>query len=131
MEYYNEKGSVAVDTRQTTLHNKDAEHDAHIEGFVVDDLGFTSNDRKDMQRMGKEQELKRNFRLISSVAFTSCVMGTWEILLTTSTPALIAGGSPGLFWSMVWAYVGQTFVVLSLAEMASMAPTAGGGSSRD
>lgn len=52
-------------------------------------------------------------------------MGTWEILLTSNTPALLAGGSAGLFWSVCWAYAGQAFVVLSLAEMASMAPTAG------
>lgn len=32
----------------------------------------------------------------------------------------------GLFWSLCWAYTGQFFIVLSLAEMASMAPTAGG-----
>lgn len=52
-------------------------------------------------------------------------MGTWEILLTSNTPALLAGGSAGLFWSVCWAYCGQFFVVLSLAEMSSMAPTAG------
>jgi len=84
------------------------------------------NDRRDMQRMGKKQELMRNFRVISSIGFTTCVMGTWEILFTTNTQALISGGSAGLFWSMVWTYLGQTFIVLSLAEMASMAPTAGG-----
>jgi choline transport protein len=32
----------------------------------------------------------------------------------------------GLFWSLCWAYTGQFFIVLSLAEMAAMAPTAGG-----
>jgi len=36
------------------------------------------------------------------------------------------GGLAGLFWSVVWTSIGQFFVVLSLAEMASMAPTAGG-----
>ena len=64
-------------------------------------------------------------RFLTSVGFTCCVMGTWEILLTSNTPALLAGGSAGLFWSVCWAYAGQAFVVLSLAEMASMAPTAG------
>ncbi|KAF7595508.1 hypothetical protein BBP40_005844 [Aspergillus hancockii] len=88
--------------------------------------GFTINDQRDMQRMGKKQELRRNFRLISTIGFTTCVMGTWEILLTSNTPGLTAGGRPGLFWSLVWAYCGQTFIVLSMAEMSSMAPTAGG-----
>ncbi|KAK3176011.1 hypothetical protein OEA41_007333 [Lepraria neglecta] len=89
-------------------------------------VGFTYHDRMDMRRMGKKQELMRNFRTFSSIAFTTCVMGTWEILLTANTQGLIAGGSAGLFWSLVWAYAGQAFVILSLAEMASIAPTAGG-----
>ena len=88
--------------------------------------GYTYQDKLDMERMGKPQELLRNFRTLSSIAFTSCCMGTWEILLTVSTPGLIAGGSAGLFWSLIWVYIGQAFVVLSLAEMASMAPSAGG-----
>ncbi|KAK4903659.1 hypothetical protein LTR66_017999, partial [Elasticomyces elasticus] len=45
-------------------------------------VGYTSNDRRDMKRMGKKQELRRNFRIISTIGFTTCVMGTWEILLT-------------------------------------------------
>ncbi|EKM57710.1 uncharacterized protein PHACADRAFT_90968 [Phanerochaete carnosa HHB-10118-sp] len=85
-----------------------------------------ANDQRDMQRMGKKQEFSRSFRFVTSIAFTSCVMGTWELILTTSTPALIAGGTAGLFWSTIWGYIGQAFIVLSLAEMSSMAPTAGG-----
>lgn len=88
--------------------------------------GFTVHDQLDMKRMGKKQEFRRNFRFLTTVGFTCCVMGTWEILLSSNTQALTAGGSAGLFWSVCWAYVGQTFVVLSLAELASMAPTAGG-----
>src|SRR5436309_11927856 len=70
-------------------------------------------------------------------------MGTWEIILTyakfnrsepnanktncsANTQGLIAGGLSGLFWSLCWTYLGQFFIVLSLAEMAAMAPTAGG-----
>ena len=38
---------------------------------------FTEHDQRDMKRMGKKQELLRNFRIFTSIAFTSCVMGTW------------------------------------------------------
>lgn len=48
------------------------------------------------------------------------------MLLVASTEGLVAGGVAGLFWSYIWTYVGNAFVVLSLAEMASMAPTSGG-----
>jgi hypothetical protein len=44
----------------------------------------------------------------------------WEYLLIACVPALINGGSGGLFWSYIWTLVGFTFVELSLAEMASM-----------
>ena len=96
---------------------------------ALDDVvkqGFTVKDQQDMRRMGKEQEFRRNFRFLTTVGFTCCVMGTWEILMTSNTQALLAGGSAGLFWSLGWAYLGQTFIVLSLAEMSAMAPTAGG-----
>lgn len=88
--------------------------------------GFTVADQQDMNRMGKQQQFRRNFRFITTVGFTCCVMGTWEILMVSNTQALLAGGSAGLFWSLCWSYCGQAFIVLSLAEMSSMAPTAGG-----
>lgn len=88
--------------------------------------GFTVHDQQDMDRMGKQQQFRRNFRFVTTVGFTCCVMGTWEILMTSNTQALLAGGSAALFWSLCWCYLGQTFIVLSLAEMSSMAPTAGG-----
>ena len=92
---------------------------------VAEDVArnFTQNDQRDMRRMGKKQELLRNFRIFTSIAFTSCVMGTWEILLTSNYPALVAGGLAGLWWQMIWCYIGQTFIVISLSEMSSMAPT--------
>lgn len=39
---------------------------------------------------------------------------------------LVDGGTAGMFWSYCWVIFGQFFIVLSLAEMSSMAPTAGG-----
>lgn len=39
---------------------------------------------------------------------------------------LVDGGPAGLIWSFIWTWFGFSTVMLSLAEMASMAPTAGG-----
>jgi len=36
---------------------------------------------------------------------------------------LLDGGPAGLIWSFVWTWSGFSMVMLSLAEMASMAPT--------
>ncbi|KAL3420001.1 amino acid transporter [Phlyctema vagabunda] len=89
-------------------------------------LGSTFADRKDMDRMGKIQELRRNFRPLSSFSFTVVIQGTWEALLVATTQGLGNGGLAGLFWMYIWTFLGMGLVNLSLAEMASMAPTAGG-----
>lgn len=127
-EYYEmQKEAVMADRESPERGNANAL--SANEWNELDDAakeGFTVNDQMDMKRMGKKQEFRRNFRFLTTVGFTCCVMGTWEIILTSNTQALLAGGSAGLFWSLVWAYTGQTFIVFSLAEMASMAPTAGG-----
>lgn len=86
----------------------------------------SQSDKKDMVRMGKVQELRRNYRPLSALAFTVIIQGTWEVLLTATTQGLVDGGPAGLIWSYVWTFIGFTFIVASLAEMASMAPTAGG-----
>lgn len=51
------------------------------------------------------------------------------VVLTTisaTSTGLSDGGPAGLIWSFVWTWFGFSTVMLSLAEMASMAPTAGG-----
>lgn len=93
-------------------------------GEFTSDAG--SQDGKDMARMGKKQEFSRNFNWISSVGFTSCTMGTWEFVALNTYQMLVDGGLACMFWSYTWVIVGQFFIVLSLAEMSSMAPTAGG-----
>ena len=39
---------------------------------------------------------------------------------------LYNGGLPGLFYSYIWTFVGFGFIIASISEMASMAPTSGG-----
>lgn len=87
---------------------------------------YTYNDKADMHRLGKKQELRRNFRFTSILGFVAIAMGTWEVILSATAAGLTNGGTGG----MVWMFVGSFFffgtIVLSLAEMSSMAPTAGG-----
>jgi hypothetical protein len=51
----------------------DQYHD-HLRGSRSDH-GFTKNDRVDMRRMGKQQELRRDFRALSALAFTVILQG--------------------------------------------------------
>ena len=43
--------------------------------------GYTKADRAEMHRMGKKQELRRNYRPLSALAFTVMIQATWEVLL--------------------------------------------------
>lgn len=120
MQLDGEKTSARADMKASSFD--DSESGSH----TVLSKGHTQNDKADMSRMGKEQELRRNYRLVSAIAFTVIIQGTWEVLLTATYQGLVDGGPAGLIWSYIWTFIGFTFVMLSLAEMASMAPTAGG-----
>ena len=41
----------------------------------------TERDQLDMRRVGKEQELRRNFKFISVLGFTAVLMCSWEAIL--------------------------------------------------
>ena len=56
------------------LSDKGDYHD-HLRGSRSGDNGFTKNDRSDMRRMGKQQELRRDFRALSALAFTVILQG--------------------------------------------------------
>src|SRR5687767_5485114 len=47
-------------------------------------------------------------------------------MIVASYTGLVDGGLAGLFYSYIWTFIGMSFVNVSLAEMASMAPTSGG-----
>ena len=42
----------------------------------------TAGDQQDMYRMGKQQELRRNFRFVSIFGYSMVLMATWETILT-------------------------------------------------
>ncbi|KJX99138.1 amino acid permease like protein [Zymoseptoria brevis] len=84
------------------------------------------HDNRDMRRLGKKQELKRRFRFFSIVGYVIVLGLTWEFTLTTSIFSLANGGTAGAIWLTLVVTCGMFFVMLSMAELASMAPTSGG-----
>ena len=50
----------------------------------ADSFGGNGHDQHDMDRMGKKQELRRNFEFISIVGFISILQATWESTLVAS-----------------------------------------------
>lgn len=83
-------------------------------------------DLQDMERMGKQQLFRRDFKLFPSFAFVILVQLTWVCLLTSNSEGLIDGGRAGTLWSTIWTFLGFLPVIASLSEMASWAPTSGG-----
>ena len=114
------KGSV------TDKHNSGSSFTKELGMKGIHDQNYTIQDEKDMSRMGRKQELIRNFRPLSAFSFTVILQATWEFLLISNTQGLTDGGLAGLFWSYMWTFIGFGIVMVSLAEMASMAPISGG-----
>lgn len=53
-------------------------------------------------------------------------MGTWEAVLITVAWGLANGGTAGLIYTFIGVWIGFTLTSVSMAEMASSCPTAGG-----
>ncbi|KAG8161235.1 hypothetical protein KVR01_009499 [Diaporthe batatas] len=86
----------------------------------------SSQDAYEMSLLGRDQELNRNFRFISTLGFACTLMSTWEISLMTSFYGLLNGGPAGLVWGYLITWVGYSLVFASMAEFASISPTSGG-----
>ncbi|CAH0021633.1 unnamed protein product [Clonostachys rhizophaga] len=77
-------------------------------------------------RLGHEQELPRSFSMFTLAALCSCLMATWEALASVLATALVSGGPPCLLYNYIAALVFTACITVSLAEIASIYPTAGG-----
>ncbi|CAG9984530.1 unnamed protein product [Clonostachys byssicola] len=86
----------------------------------------TQTDEAVLARLGHEQELRREFSLLSLTALVSCLMGTWEATTTGLNVALASGGPPCVFFNFLLCFLSTICITLSLGEIASIYPTAGG-----
>lgn len=104
------------------------EHGSPVDDHYVNagQWGNTISDEQDMARLGKRQEFKRNFSFLSALGFVSVYMATWEFVLVSLAVGFTNGGYAGLFWCFLTTVTCYATIVASLAEMESMAPTAGG-----
>ena len=94
--------------------------ESNDEVTIQEQKGGTRHDVYNMHRMGKKQELLRNFRFISIVGFIMVLQSTWESVLLAAQYGLINGGTAGLIWMTVGVIVGALCMIASLAEIASM-----------
>ncbi|KAK5118990.1 hypothetical protein LTR62_000201 [Meristemomyces frigidus] len=86
----------------------------------------TEADAQDMARLGRSQELRRNFKSLSVLGLSVTTMATWSALLLTNFFVMVNGGLAGAVWTYLASWICTFALAASLAEMASMAPTSGG-----
>ena len=64
--------------------------------------------------------------LLGIVGFVTILQATWENVLLSTWFGLYNGGTAGVIWCTIAVWLLMLCMIASLAEMASMAPTAGG-----
>ncbi len=85
-----------------------------------------TDDEARLAQLGQTQAMARNFNVWSLIFMAVCTSVTWEATTSTMAQSLMAGGSSSLVWGFFAAAIGALAIALSLAEFASMVPTAGG-----
>lgn len=100
--------------------NSAPDTDSNNEPTIQEQKGGTKHDIHDMNRMGKRQDLRRNFRSVSIVGFVMVLQSTWESVLLAAQYGLVNGGTAGVIWMTVGVIVGALCMMASIAEMASM-----------
>ncbi|KAL9064200.1 MAG: hypothetical protein Q9161_009020 [Pseudevernia consocians] len=108
-----------------------AQVDAHLNGEQRDSLPIGAefqNDRdaQTLARLGKRQVLKRRFGFMSMLSFSCTVLVTWEGVLVLFAEGFTNGGPAGLVYGFIVAWIGTSSIFLTISELASLAPTAGG-----
>lgn len=105
---------------------KEEESTMRAGSTVAKRYGGTVHDQQDMFMLGKKQVLRRRFKFSTMLGFACTVMVAWEFILLVAPFALTNEGTPAVFWGIILSPCVLLPVYASLAEVASMSPTAGG-----
>ncbi|KAH8882453.1 putative GABA permease [Thozetella sp. PMI_491] len=93
---------------------------SHLSGSLQQDDDTT------LRRLGKKPLLERNFGFMSILGISCSALLSWESVLVSSVPGLLNGGPAGVVWGLLINWISALSVYAALAELASIAPTAGG-----
>lgn len=100
-------------------------HDPESYQISLRNTKSTARDAEHMRRMGHKQQMVRRFKTTSMVFFVSIATASWEFAVFTLNQGLIDGGRAGIIYSYVLNFLGFLPIILSMCEMASMAPVSG------
>ncbi|KAI0141531.1 amino acid transporter [Xylariaceae sp. FL1272] len=80
----------------------------------------------DVNASGYKDQLRRQYGLLGIVGIALTVDNAWAALGSSISVSILNGGPPGLIYGLIVAIFWYSFIGLSLAELASSVPTAGG-----
>ncbi|KAG8158296.1 hypothetical protein KVR01_012057 [Diaporthe batatas] len=105
-------------TKQELTTNVDAglDTDQDASSIVKEIYRGTSADKHDMDVLGVKQVLRRNYRLVPMLGFSSIAVISWEIAPILLGYVLIDGGPAAMFWAAV------SFAVILNTALASRLP---------
>ncbi|KAI0909779.1 putative amino acid transporter [Ustulina deusta] len=102
------------DPQHPELEGVDVEVVAAVDGSV------------EVNAAGYKDQLKRQYGFWGIVGIALTVDNAWAALGSSISVSILNGGPPGLIYGLIVALVWYSFIGLSLAELASSVPTAGG-----
>ncbi|KAF2969819.1 hypothetical protein GQX73_g3785 [Xylaria multiplex] len=92
---------------------------------VGESRGANLDDQR-LRQLGKRPRLNRTFGFMSTLGLSCSALSSWEGVLVSSVPGLLNGGLAGVIWGYLINWIGTMSVYATIAELSSMAPTAGG-----
>ncbi|KAI0126580.1 amino acid/polyamine transporter I [Xylariales sp. AK1849] len=95
-------------------------------GGLEDDTVATVQSGVQINAAGYKDQLKRQYNLWALAGIALTVDNAWAALGSSISVSIANGGPPGLIYGLIVAVFYYSFIGLSLAELASSVPTAGG-----
>ncbi|KAH0361731.1 amino acid transporter, partial [Aureobasidium melanogenum] len=88
----------------------------------------TSQSRTDVEscRVGHVSEATRHISMLETASVGWSICNSWVGVMSTLAFVIIQGGSPNLLYGLWLVFVMYSFIVYTLAELASVYPSAGG-----
>ncbi|KAI8931072.1 hypothetical protein NX059_012083 [Plenodomus lindquistii] len=97
---------------------------------VQEDVRITDSisdaDERELAAIGKKSVLRRNFSPLAILGLACAIMVTWEGMFSVFIFGLMNGGPAGLLYGFLFCWVGWLAVVMTMGELVSIWPTAGG-----
>ncbi|TDZ32906.1 Choline transport protein [Colletotrichum trifolii] len=114
----------------TTAEGKAVGHAKHTSDPAIEakegSIHTSSDEDADLNRLGLETPAKRDIGLLGIVALGWNICNSWSAISATLAISVVSGGPVTLLYGLILIFVLGGACALSMAEIASVYPTAGG-----